>query len=287
MKNYTIKKIIRRNSMNTNRRKEIRIKADSFREQCNIGHYGIIDLFRDCQRYGYKLIRYPLGEAADMGFTLKKDEDIIIFTNSSHRLSREIFTLAHEIGHTLLHMKQSTSFIDDSITISNRNTDEMEQEANYFAVCLLMPEEKVTKFLDLEIENFEENGLSAMNITSIMAEFNVSFAMALNTLENLGKITSLEKIRLEDEKNQKRVGNLLRSVSGNAKLNSPSNILCIPPEYLEYVIYNYNHSAIPQKTLEKALTCYHLDIEDISDKLVTTDETKEENLDDLIGGLAD
>lgn len=49
---------------------------------------------------GYKLLRYPLGEKADLGFMIKKDNDIVIFTNSCSRLSREIFTLAHEIGQT-------------------------------------------------------------------------------------------------------------------------------------------------------------------------------------------
>lgn len=81
-------------------------------------------------------IRYPLGENADLGFTIKKDQDIVIFTNSSIRLSREIFTLAHELGHAVLHMEADSSFIDDSITIADRSTDEREQEANYFAACL-------------------------------------------------------------------------------------------------------------------------------------------------------
>ena len=49
---------------------------------------------------GYKLLRYPLGENADLGFVIKKNNDIVVFTNSCSRLSREIFTLAHEIGQT-------------------------------------------------------------------------------------------------------------------------------------------------------------------------------------------
>lgn len=83
--------------MLNSRKREIRIKADSFREKCKISRYGIIDLFKECERSGYKLLRYPLGEDADLGFVLKRDDDIIIFINSSIRLSREIFTLAHEI----------------------------------------------------------------------------------------------------------------------------------------------------------------------------------------------
>lgn len=115
--------------------REIRIKANSLREKCNVSRYGIVDLFKDCESLGYKLLRYPLGENADLGFSVKKDNDTIIFTNSCIRLSREIFTLAHEIGHILFHLKDGKSFIDDNMTINGRSTDEKEEEANYFAVC--------------------------------------------------------------------------------------------------------------------------------------------------------
>ena len=54
--------------MQETRKREIRIKADSFRANCKIGRYGIIDLFKECERMGYKLLRYPLGENAVLGF---------------------------------------------------------------------------------------------------------------------------------------------------------------------------------------------------------------------------
>lgn len=274
--------------MQDSRKREIRIKADSFRVKCKISRYGIIDLFKECERLGYKLLRYPLGDNADLGFAVKKDNDIIIFTNSCSRLSREIFTLAHEIGHVILHLNDESSFIDDSITINGRSTDKKEQEANYFAACLLMPTDDVGRFIDLGIQDFGEKGLSAMDIARIMSEFNVSFDMALNRLESLGIIDLKQKLCLDNERIMKKVGNLLRSVGGNAKLNEPSNVIDIPHEYIDYVIYNYNHNAVPKETLEKVLACYQLSIEDISDKLVSFDDDDgDDDLDDLIGGLED
>lgn len=272
--------------MQENRKKEIRIEADAFREKCKVSRYGIIDLFRECDRLGYKLLRYPLGEEADLGFTMKKDNDIVIFTNSCSRLSREIFTLAHEIGHAVLHMEKGFSFIDNAVTISGGSTDEKEKEANYFAACLLMPADDVERFLDLELDDFEQNRLSALDIARIMSEFNVSFDMALNRLENLGKIDRNERVWLDNERNEKRVGNLLRSVGGNARLNVSSMEIDLPYEYIEYAIYNYNHKAIPYETLEKALECYQISMEDIKDRLVDHTGT-EESLDDLIGELED
>ncbi len=273
--------------MQAGRKREIRKKADVFREKCKISRYGIIDLFKDCERLGYKLLRYPLGENADLGFTVKKDNDIVIFTNSCSRLSREIFTLAHETGHVILHLEEGSSFIDNNITINGRSTDEKEREANYFAACLLMPADDVGRFIDLEIQSFYEKGLSAMDIARIMSEFNVSFDMALNRLESLGVIDSNQKICLDNEKIERKVSNLLRSVGGNARLNVPGNEIEIPYEYIDYTIYNYNHNAIPKETLERVLACYQLSIEDVSDKLVEHRSDDKDDLDDLIGGLDD
>ena len=42
------------------RKREIRIKADYFRTNCKIGRYGIINLFKECERMGYKLVRGEL-----------------------------------------------------------------------------------------------------------------------------------------------------------------------------------------------------------------------------------
>ncbi len=241
-------------------------------------------VFKECDRIGYKLLRYPLGENADLGFAMKKDDDIIIFINTSIRRSREIFTLAHEIGHALLHLNVGQPFIDNNATIGGGNGDEKEQEANYFAACLLMPSDEVDRFIDLELPDFEMSGLSGMDIARIMSEFNVSYDVALNRLESLGKIDGKQKTQLETERTEKRVGNLLKSIGGNSRLNISSNEIVIPYEYIDYAIYNYNHSAIPSETLEKVLECYQLTIEDISDKLVELPE-EGDDLDDLIGGL--
>ena len=272
--------------MLSSRKREIRIQADYVRERCKVSRYGIIDLFKECDRIGYKLLRYPLGENADLGFALKKDDDIIIFINTSIRLSREIFTLAHEIGHAVLHLNGEQPFIDNNATIAGGNLGEKEQEANYFAACLLMPSDEVDRFIDLELMDFEKNGLSGMDIARIMSEFNVSYDVALNRLESLGKIDSKQKTQLETERNEKRVGNLLKSIGGNSRLNIASNEIVIPCEYIDYVIYNYNHKAIPRETLEKVLECYQLTIEDISDRLIEF-PVENDDLDDLIEGLED
>lgn len=271
--------------MHESKKREIRINADTLRSKCTVGKYGLTDLFKDCEKLQYKLLRYPLGENANLGFTVRKDNDIVIFTNSSVRLSREIFTLAHELGHAVLHMGYNSSFIDNAATISGKSDDEKEQEANYFAACLLMPYSDVDRFLDYEVKGARDKGLSAMDVARIMSEFNVSFDMALNRLENLCFINQNQKLNLSTERTEKKVGNLLQSVGGNARLNIPGNEIKIPYEYIDYVIYNYNHNAIPRETLERALAYCHLTVEDINDKLIDNNVEENDDLDELIGGL--
>ena len=277
--------------MNRSREKEIRRKANEIREQCTTTRYGIANLFRDCKNLKIQLFRYPMGEDADLGFTLKRDNDTIIFTNTSIRLSREIFTLAHEIGHAVLHFESMDAFFENNSTVADLDTDEKEQEANYFAACLLMPQEKVEGFIDFEIE--DSKNISARDIAKMMVEFNVSFEMVVNRLLSLQFINEHEKILLNVAKVEAKVGNLIKSVGGGSALNRPSEEILIPEQYSQYALYNYNSGAMPKETLEKVLGYYHLSLEDFEDEINQSrvfgqeDGAEDINLDDLIGGLSD
>lgn len=277
--------------MNRSREKEIRRKANEIREQCTTTRYGIANLFRDCKNLKIQLFRYPMGEDADLGFTLKRDNDTIIFTNTSIRLSREIFTLAHEIGHAVLHFENMDAFFENNSTVADLDTDEKEQEANYFAACLLMPQEKVEGFIDFEIE--DSKNISARDIAKMMVEFNVSFEMVVNRLLSLQFINEHEKILLNVAKVEAKVGNLIKSVGGGSALNCPSEEILIPEQYSQYALYNYNSGAMPKETLEKVLGYYHLSLEDFEDEINQSrvfgqeDGAEDINLDDLIGGLSD
>lgn len=60
-----------------------------------------------------------------------------IYINPSESLQRRIFTLAHEIGHIILHGKNK-DYIDYRSSTPLNNPKE--NEADHFAGCLLMPE---------------------------------------------------------------------------------------------------------------------------------------------------
>ena len=137
--------------MNKSRQIEIERNAENVRDECNVTDYGFKDIFEASEKLGYRTIRYPITAEAFLGFAMIKDSERIIFSNSSIILSREIFSVAHEIGHQRLHLSEKGRMLIKDDDFFDR--DESEIEANYFAACLLMPREKIEKFVRLELKD--------------------------------------------------------------------------------------------------------------------------------------
>ena len=80
----------------------------------------------------------------------KNKQDPKIFLDKSISINRRNFTLAHELGHLLLHKpKINGRFRMDSINLYTSEEDKQEEwQANYFAASLLVPKEKLLKFMN-------------------------------------------------------------------------------------------------------------------------------------------
>lgn len=57
---------------------------------------------------------------------------------------RKNFTIAHELGHYFLNHELKHTEFDKQVNEECLNKEPMEYEADYFATCLLMPEDKIT-----------------------------------------------------------------------------------------------------------------------------------------------
>jgi Zn-dependent peptidase ImmA (M78 family) len=74
-----------------------------------------------------------------------KNQTAVIGVNVNHHRNRQLFTIAHELGHFLLHDADDVH-VDRNFDVKLRNsasskgTDTEEKEANLFAAELLMPE---------------------------------------------------------------------------------------------------------------------------------------------------
>lgn len=108
-------------------------------------------------------VRYEPFEGDLSGLLYRDGEQVIIGVNSMQPPNRQRFTIAHELGHYLLHEGNSSMFIDKSYRINFRDTkssffNREEMEANAFAAALLMPEKLIKRALKegIDMEDCEE-----------------------------------------------------------------------------------------------------------------------------------
>ena len=267
--------------MNKNRQIIIEKNAEDVRNECNIADYGIKDIFEVSEKLGYRTIRYPIGPEAFLGFAMIKDSERIVFSNSSLILSREMFSVAHEIGHQRLHLcEQGRTLIKDD---DFNERDELEVEANYFAACLLMPKDKIEKFIRFELKDKDIEKWDGLDIAKIQTAFNVSYDMTLIRLKALNILNDVIKEKLKIEKIEQTASKLLKVISGNTELCKATEVKKVPTEFLEWVIANYNEKLIPKTSLAIALSYIDLTLDDVNINESTDEE--EENFEDLLRGI--
>lgn len=127
------------------------------------------------------------------GVLARDDQHTIIVVNQTHSDVRQRFTIAHEIGHLMLHNYQDP-YIDRTLPSmirlrddrSSLGEDSEEIEANAFASELLMPafmiEESLGKIDFSKIYDYEDL------ITKLAKEYEVSTQAMTFRLINLGVI---------------------------------------------------------------------------------------------------
>lgn len=171
------------------RKEQIIEKAKAICKEKSISEYPvkIVDL---CNEYGISVFEEYLPSEVS-GFIVIQEEDFkkyntgkLIVANLSELASRRRFTIAHELGHYMLHKK------DDDKLFAHRDAGsngQIEQEANIFASNILMPEDLVRHALDLsdnELVSFSD----FYKIDYIANQFAVSHSAARIRLEQLGII---------------------------------------------------------------------------------------------------
>ena len=95
------------------------------------------------QEEGAKVVFQDL-EAKVSGVLVQKDKTATIGINALHHPNRQRFSIAHELGHYLMHADRPTVFVDEILVHFRADApvpalDDREVEANAFAAALLMP----------------------------------------------------------------------------------------------------------------------------------------------------
>jgi Zn-dependent peptidase ImmA (M78 family) len=119
------------------------------------------------------------------GLLLRREGSTICIINKDHPPTRRRYSIAHEIGHFMLHPPEE-AYIDVAARSdkSSDGTDPREIEANAFAAVLLMPEhllrQRVPRPLDISFED------DADAIRQLAKAFHVSTTAMTYRLLNLG-----------------------------------------------------------------------------------------------------
>ena len=105
------------------------------------------------------------------GGLYRRPDGPVIGVNSQHHPNRQRFTIAHEIGHLVLH--ESEDYFVDRVFRRDANSsaavDEVEIEANKFAAALLMP----SRFVREEVARLAEP-LRSEDVEALARIFRVS-----------------------------------------------------------------------------------------------------------------
>ena len=136
-------------------------------------------------RLKLKISRAPSKDFS--GLLIRKDGHALIGVNSSEAPVRQRFTIAHEIGHFMLHPLKDT-FVDYRHDHEKGAPKTLkESEADMFAAALLMPRKTLIKdFASIS------KGLSDDEVRSILARrYEVSEDAMRYRLKNLGLNLSL------------------------------------------------------------------------------------------------
>lgn len=123
-------------SLTVERKLEVRQKAESLLVKSGVPMVTPINTEAIARHLGYAVKAFvPNAETADISGAVDH-KHAQIFLNSTESAVRKHFTLAHEIGHAVLHAGENV--VDYRSQITEPTTDR-EWEANYFASNLLMP----------------------------------------------------------------------------------------------------------------------------------------------------
>lgn len=124
------------------------------------------------------------------GMLIRADDDAdfaVIGVNSTHHPRRQRFTIAHEIGHLMLHRGRKVT-VDSGLRVDYRDDSgnpsiQEERDANAFAASLLMPEALIQQAAEPHVRGGATRGTL---VSALAKTFEVSEEAMGYRLLNLG-----------------------------------------------------------------------------------------------------
>lgn len=97
-----------------------------------------VDIMKIAKNLGINVFECNFGKQGISGAIIKKNDEYRIYVKNDDAVVRKRFTIAHELGHFILHKdKLDDAHYDDIMYRGNLSSQE-EEESNYFAGCILI-----------------------------------------------------------------------------------------------------------------------------------------------------
>ena len=175
--------------------------AYSERERSGLGQLDPIDnIFMLLDEHGVRVFRYALKEEDVSGFSAFSSESgLCIFVNESNTLERQIFSLAHEYGHLLMHR---SFYKSPEPPAGLEKEHELEKMANIFAANFLVPEAGLREGF---LKNVGEKKVGLEDAVFLKHHFRVSADMMLVRFRDLQLLSAVEYKKLFAELDRLRV----------------------------------------------------------------------------------
>jgi Zn-dependent peptidase ImmA (M78 family) len=167
------------------KRSEIKRIADEFCAKNGIDSYpvGIVSI---CQDNGLKVFEEYLDPDISGLIVVDTEEwekydgaTQFIVVNLTNSAARRRFTIAHELAHFVLHRNGAHLYAHRDSTVDGTPLSSIEQEANYFAANILMPEPLVREKVDL----LKRDSWTNMPGFALVYEIACSFAVSESAAE--------------------------------------------------------------------------------------------------------
>ena len=144
-----------------------------------------VEVMRIAEDEGINVLEQDL-ESDISGILVIREGRAAIGYNRLHHSNRQRFTVAHELGHYVLHRHLRDLFIDDTLTFyrdeaSSEGEYLQEIQANSFAAELLMPRGMLKEILTTQKIDIHDQD----NISSLASKFGVSEQSLTYRLINL------------------------------------------------------------------------------------------------------
>lgn len=169
--------------------------ASTERDRLGLGPLEPVEnIFRLLDERGVKIYRQEIDNEEVFGLSAFSPEyGACILVNAANTVERQIFSLAHEYGHTLMHR----SFYKSLHPTAGLSKDsDLESMASKFAACLLVPEAGLR---ETYVRDVGEKELGLEDIVHLKWLFRVSAEVMIRRLSELSLVIKSEAQRLLEE----------------------------------------------------------------------------------------